>query len=297
MAKDAKTKVDLGGVPETLLWNLYQRASEARRPDAILEDPKAVELVDSIDYPFERFGKGGLGQWQALRTRRFDEEVRRFLADRPEGQVVALGEGLETQFWRVDNGRVRWLTVDLPEIVALRERLLPAPSPRVQAIGCSALDDTWIEHVDASRGLLLCAQGLLMYFQPEEVHQLIGMCAERFRGATMVFDGVPPWFSRRTLEGAMRTAGGYQSPPMPWAVDAAEKARLRKMPHVADLRDLTPPRGRGLLYGFVFPLLNRIRAFREMGISGLPIMAMRFEESDRTPVSGEESGADPATDR
>ena len=28
--------------------------------------------------------------------------------------MVALGEGLETQFWRVDNGRVRWLTVDCP---------------------------------------------------------------------------------------------------------------------------------------------------------------------------------------
>jgi O-methyltransferase involved in polyketide biosynthesis len=33
----------------------------------------------------------------------FDREVRRFLAAHPGGTVVALGEGLETQFWRVDN--------------------------------------------------------------------------------------------------------------------------------------------------------------------------------------------------
>lgn len=124
----ARASVELEGVPETLLWTLYHRASEARRPDAVLEDPKGVELLGAIDFPFaERFGPAtaGLSQWQALRARRFDVEVRRFLASHPDGMVVALGEGLETQFWRVDNGSVRSLTVDLPEAIAVRERLLP----------------------------------------------------------------------------------------------------------------------------------------------------------------------------
>ena len=95
-------QAELEGVPETLLWTLYHRSVEARRPDAVLHDPKAVELVDRIDYPFEeRFGADGMGQWQALRARCFDQEVERFLARHPEGAVVALGEGLETQFWRV----------------------------------------------------------------------------------------------------------------------------------------------------------------------------------------------------
>ena len=121
-----KVRADLAGVPETLLWTLYHRAVEARRPDAVLQDPHAVDLVARLDYPFERrFGAGNLGQWQALRALCFDQEVQRFLVRHPDGTVVALGEGLETQFWRVDNGRVSWLTVDLPEIVALQERLLP----------------------------------------------------------------------------------------------------------------------------------------------------------------------------
>src|SRR3954468_21084425 len=121
-------KVELAGVPETLLWTLWQRAVEARRPDAVLDDPKAVEVVDAVEYPFaERFGDGaGFAQWQALRVLRFDAEVRRFLEANADGTVVALGEGLETQFWRVDNGRVRWVTVDVPETIAVRQRLLPA---------------------------------------------------------------------------------------------------------------------------------------------------------------------------
>jgi O-methyltransferase involved in polyketide biosynthesis len=147
----------LTGVPETALWTLYHRALAAGQ--GVLEDPKAIELVDRIDHPFrERFGGGELAPWQGLRVRAFDREIRRVLREEPDATVVALGEGLETQFWRVDNGRMRWVTVDLPESVALRERLLPA-GERQTTIAASALDvDRWI----ATRPSLITAQGLLM---------------------------------------------------------------------------------------------------------------------------------------
>jgi O-methyltransferase involved in polyketide biosynthesis len=51
---------------------------------------------------------------------------------------VALGKGLETQFWRVGNGRVTWLSVDLPESISLRDELLPG-SPRQRRLARSAL--------------------------------------------------------------------------------------------------------------------------------------------------------------
>jgi O-methyltransferase involved in polyketide biosynthesis len=81
-------EVDLGGVPETRRWTPYHRAVEARRPDAVLHDPRAVELVERIDYPFaERFGPGErLGQWQALRARCFDIQVGWFLRRHPDGR-------------------------------------------------------------------------------------------------------------------------------------------------------------------------------------------------------------------
>ena len=133
-------RIELTGVPETLLWNLWNRAAEARRPDSVLKDPKAVELVDQIDYPFDQFGGTAMAQWHALRVLAFDREVRRFLTGHPGGTVVALGEGLETQFWRVDDGRLTWLTVDLPETVTVRRALLPDEPPRRRSLPCSALD-------------------------------------------------------------------------------------------------------------------------------------------------------------
>ena len=273
-----RTKVDLGGVPETLLWNLYQRASEARRPDSVLADPMAVQLVDRIDYPFaEKFGTGGMGQWQALRARRFDDEVRRFLGAHRIGTVVALGEGLETQFFRIDDGRLRWLTVELPETLAVRDRPLPPDPPRRQTLACSAVDESWMDQVEPGRNVLLSAQGLLMYLQPAEVHRLVAGCGRRFPGATMVLDGVPRWFSRRTLQGRMRTPQGYVTPAMPWALDAAERARLSALPSVAEVTELTAARGRGPLYGGVFPLANRVPAVRRLGVTGLPLLRLRFQ--------------------
>ncbi|NUU24011.1 MAG: class I SAM-dependent methyltransferase [Streptomycetaceae bacterium] len=260
-----KTRIALDGISESLLWTLYHRAMEARRPDAVLDDPMGVELLDGIDYPFERrFGKADMGsaQGQALRARTFDEQIRVFLDAHPDGTVVALGEGLETQFWRVDNGRVHWLSVDLPDIVELRRRLLP-DEPRVRRLACSALDDRWMHEVDPSRGVIVTAQGLLMYLQPSEVRGLIARCAERFPGGSLVLDAVPRWFSARTVEGRMKTREGYVAPPMPWGMDASERWKLHGAhPNIVEIRDLALVRGRGFFYTRVAPHAHLIPVVR-----------------------------------
>jgi O-methyltransferase involved in polyketide biosynthesis len=245
--------VELEGIPETTLWTLYMRASEARRTDTVLPDPEAVELLQAIDFPFEeRFGSARLAQWQALRARTFDDEVRRFLAAHPGGAVVALGEGLETQFWRVDNGRASWLTVDLPEILAIRADLLP-PEERVRPLACSALDDAWMDEVDAAHGLLITAQGLLMYFEPEQVHGLIGRIRRRFPEAELVFDAIPRWLAERSQKGRLRGPTGYEPPPWLWGIDKRERLRM-------GARRLRPARGRGVVGAVMLPQLLYVLA-------------------------------------
>lgn len=251
---------DLDGVPETALWTLWFRSLEARRPDAVLVDPRAIELIGRIDYPFTgRFGQlfPAQAQIQALRVRTFDREVERFLVDYPDGTVVALGEGLETQFWRVDNGSVRWLTVDLPQSVALRQALLPA-GERQRGFAGSALDPRWTELVDPGRGVFITAQGLLMYLQPAEVHTLIVLCAERFPGGQLVFDAVPPWMAGLVRRGTP----GYRPPPLAWTLEPAALADLRRThPAIVEVRDLKPPRGRGLV-GWLGPNLRYLPILR-----------------------------------
>lgn len=266
-----KVKPDLDGVPETALWTLWFRAVAARADRPLLDDPVAIEAVDQLDYPFaERFGQlfPAHARVQALRVRTFDREVEEFLRQRPNGTVVALGEGLETQFWRVDNGSVRWLTVDLPQSVALRRQVLPAHE-RMRTFAGSALDPAWLEQVDPANGVLITAQGLLMYLQPDDVHALIARCAESFPGQGMVFDAVPPWMGGKVRRGSP----SYQLPPLPWTLSSADLGLLKEIsPAIAEVRDVRPPASPGLL-GWLLPQLRYLPVIRR---ARPMVVALRF---------------------
>lgn len=246
----------LSGVPETMLWPLYNRAEEARRPDARLADPHAVRIADAIDYDYRRsFGRPDFSH--ALRALLIDGVLRAWLARNPGGQVVALGEGLETQFHRVDDGAVRWLSVDLPEAIAVRERFVP-DTDRHRNVACSALDLRWADEVDAARPVFVTAAGLLMYFRPDEVRRLVASVCERFPTAEMAFDVVPRWFSRATLKG-LRITPHYQAPPMPWGLDRNELRGIRAWhPNIAEARELPFEGGRGFFCGVFLPVVRRL---------------------------------------
>lgn len=251
--------VDLTGVSETALLTLNARASEARRPDAIIEDPMAVALVDAIDFDFAKFGR--TGQDIALRARAFDSEAQAYLSDHPSATVVALAEGLQTSFWRLDaalpDGQFRWLTVDLPPIIDIRAQLLPA-SPRISVRAQSALDYSWMDAVDPSEGVFITAEGLLMYLQPEQSMELITECAKRFPGGQMMFDLPPRWFTMWTRVG-LRTSLRYTVPTMPFSLSVAEAANLLHIvPGVTAVRDVRLPPGRGLLLNTAMTAIYRV---------------------------------------
>jgi O-methyltransferase involved in polyketide biosynthesis len=115
-----------------MLWSLHNRASEATRPDRVLVDPESVHIQSAINYDFAGHFGVPMGSL-AARAVEIDRALRSWLERHPEGIIVSLGEGLETQSRRVDNGRMRWLTVDLPDAIRLRERFL-APSHRFSHI-------------------------------------------------------------------------------------------------------------------------------------------------------------------
>lgn len=183
-------------------------------------------------------------QWHAVRAATFDAAVRRFLAERQDGTVVALGEGLETQFWRVDSGIMRWLTVDLPETLALRRRAIP-DGPRQSSHAGSALECDWLAQVDNNKPVLVTAQGLLMYFRREQVHKLIATIAERLPGSSLVFDVVP-----RAMVDLVRRVPGEASEQATklwsWTFNARERTALGAIPGVTRIRDLNPPVGLGM---------------------------------------------------
>lgn len=238
-----------------MLWPLYNRAAEAKRPDAKLVDPLAIQVADAIDYDYaESFGKPDFGH--AMRALAIDGVLRDWLAAHPDGQVVALGEGLETQFWRVDNGRLRWLSVDLPASIALRQQLL-GESARQRNFPCSILDQTWMDEVDDSREIFITAAGVLMYFEAGDVRALVSAIAGRFPKAEMIFDCIPRWLSRKTTGGGWQKTPTYRTPPMPWGLDRHEAARILDWhPNIGEILKVPFRGGRGLASGSILALLR-----------------------------------------
>lgn len=216
-----QTVPNLTGVPETTLWPLHNRASEAARPDGCIRDPKCLEIYRALDYDYDRsFGPADASH--GVRSQLFDQKIAEFLQQHPNGVIVNLGEGLETERFRFEEpeyAQSLWLSVDLPEAIALRERFIQ-PDERHLHIPLSALDTAWFDAVPPNRPVFIAAQGLFMYFTEDDVGTLTKAMARRFPGALLMFDYLNTFLSRKTLsdKGWMKTKH-YRTPPMPWGLD------------------------------------------------------------------------------
>jgi O-methyltransferase involved in polyketide biosynthesis len=100
---------------------------DAATEQPILGDRFAADAVSRIDYDFAalKLSRGG-EITLPMRALHFEQWTRVFLAAQPESTVLHLGCGLDARVFRVDPGpRVRWIDVDLPDVIALRGRLYP----------------------------------------------------------------------------------------------------------------------------------------------------------------------------
>jgi len=252
----------LTGVSETALMTLNGRAEQAAGPGAIIDDPMAITLRDAFTTEFgvdyTKFGRRG--QEMALRSLAADRCTIDYLRTRPRATVVALAEGFQTSFWRLDaaipEAQFTWVSVDLPPVIELRERLLP-PSPRITNIAQSALDYSWIDRVDSGNGVFITAEGLLMYLQPDEAMDLIRQCAKSFPGGRMFFD-LPPTVLKKVAPKGIRASKDYRVPPMPFSLSINQlRALVGTIPGLKAVRDVPMPKGRGFVFKTLFPAFWR----------------------------------------
>jgi len=189
----------ISAVSETLFLPLYALALESRRPNPVMVDDGAVQLTQRLNETFassdtrlfRRLAKGrlphGLLTTVSLRIRQYDRFVADFLEREPDGIVVNMGCGLDDRRRRVDNGRVRWYDLDLPEVIELRRRFL-SESERMHFIASSVLDHAWLSQLPDEPGhrFLFLAEGLFMYLPADGVRALVVALRERFPGAELI---------------------------------------------------------------------------------------------------------------
>lgn len=207
--------IEKNSIQETLVIPLYGRALCTRKFPQLFADQTAAELLEQIDYDFSALEQrsGGLLQTfgaleVAMRQSDLAFEVREYLRAHPRAAVVNLGCGLDSTGRACDNGQCRIYNIDLPDVMAVREALLPA-GERERNLAADLNDLSWFDAIDAPTedGAVFFAAGVFYYFRTEQVRALCAAMAERFPGGRLVFDTAGPTAVKLMLKTWVKQAG------------------------------------------------------------------------------------------
>ena len=189
-----KYKIEKNTVQETLILPLYSRKLCSELYPNLYRDETAVRLIDEIDYDFSQAEKNSRSLMQrfgalevAMRQCDLAWEVREYLKTHPNAAVVNLGCGLDNTGRACDNGSCRIYNLDFPDVITVRNELLPA-GEREQNIPCNLNDTAWFSKIDASDGAVFFASGVFYYFLTGQVKALVQAMASAFPGSILVFD-------------------------------------------------------------------------------------------------------------
>jgi O-methyltransferase involved in polyketide biosynthesis len=164
----------------------------------LINDERAATLVTTTGYDFGRISRFPMsGENMAtmiLRNQEFDCHARDFVARQPEAAVVYIGCVLDSRFERVGNCQVEWYDLDLPDIIELCQKSIGDEGERYHLLGCSVLDNTWLDAVSAhrQRPSLFLAEGVFMHLEEAQAKWLVVTLHDRFPGAELVFDAFSP---------------------------------------------------------------------------------------------------------
>jgi len=189
-----KHKIEKNTVQETLIIPLFARKVCSELYPNLYRDETSIRLIDEIDYDFseaERKSRSLMQRFGALevamRQNDLAWEVRDYLKSHPTAAVVNLGCGLDSTGRACDNGSCKIYNLDFPDVIAVRNELLPA-GEREENIPCNLNDTAWFSQIDASGGAVFFASGVFYYFLTEQVKALVQSMAGAFPGGVLVFD-------------------------------------------------------------------------------------------------------------
>lgn len=199
---------NLGGVPETLLIPLFCRAQETKE-NGIIQDDYATKMINQIDYDFSEISK----DWKThnfiiVRTQLLDKIVQDLSNKINDLTVVNLGSGLDTRQLRFSN--IKWCQLDLPEVIKLRKSFNDFKDEN--NIEKSVLDFSWIHDIREKENVLFIAEGLLFYFEEEEVKSIFQHIGNNFKNSYIAFDTIPELSTKAKKSGSVN----QDNAPLKW---------------------------------------------------------------------------------
>lgn len=195
-------KISAEGIPEAMLQALRGRAKESKREGHFLYDEKAVQVVEALDYDFTEMDRYAvMGRGVIAKTVLLDGLVKDYIEKNPDAVIVNVACGIDTRFYRVDNGRTRWYNMDLPETIEARNRLLGSHE-RVRDIQKSVLDESWAEEIEAAGPVLFLVEGFAMYSNKQDVQKIFKIIRTHFNQADVLMEIMSPKVVKKAVDAA-----------------------------------------------------------------------------------------------
>lgn len=208
-----KVHIEKNTVQETLVIPLFARKLCTELYPELFEDKKAAELMAKLDYDFSEFEKKSesatvrFGSLEAaMRQSDLASEVREYLKEYPNAAVVNLGCGLDQTGESCDNGTCRIYNLDFPDVIAVRNQLLPQ-TDRIKNIAADLNDTAWFDEIDDRDGVVFFAAGVFYYFRREDALSLFAKMSERFKGGRLVFDAAGKKAVKMMVKSWIKQAG------------------------------------------------------------------------------------------
>lgn len=184
-------ELKLGDVQETMLIPLAVRAMETMRSKPRITDKKAVEIIETLGINTNQYKKFFTYEGVVARTILFDKYAKSFIEKYPDTVCVNMGCGLDDRFSRVDNGKILWYDIDLPDSIGVRKKAFEDTDRRKMIAG-SALGNDWTELVEKRSRTLVIMEGLLMYFSKEQVQTILNIIKESFGDCVIICELMHP---------------------------------------------------------------------------------------------------------
>lgn len=196
-----KEKVNVTGVPETMIQTLYARAKESEKRNSKIQDTMAVEIVAKLDYDFSNADKDkAMSYGVVARTIVLDELVEKYLSSHPDTVVINIASGLDTRCYRMNGKYLRWYNIDLPETMQIREKFLTENGP-VYQIAKSAMDASYVDEIEyAGENVLVVIEGFTMYLKEADVLQIFSIIEKAFPKVTVMVETMSPFVVKHVKE-------------------------------------------------------------------------------------------------
>jgi O-methyltransferase involved in polyketide biosynthesis len=237
-----------------MFLTLGGRALDSRLPRPFLGDSMADGIITTIGYDLSKFPTISTTRVDprakvfeiAVRAKRLDEVVRRFVVRHPDAVVLELGAGLDGRFFRVEPPPgVSWYDVDFPPVIALRSQLLPKTA-NLCSIGADLVEPNWLDELPTDRPTVIVADGLGAFITNHDFMVLVNRLISHFPSGELAFNGYTTyaiWLLKHSRAMAAIADdvvnSGFNDPRQPerWVdgLELVEEMFLTRAPEVAEL--------------------------------------------------------------